>query len=373
VVLAASTGPDLSGRSFNRILIVKPSSLGDVLHALPVLHGLRRRFPEARIDWLVAPPFAAILEDVEGLDEAVLFDRQRYSRVGRSPRVTQSFGEFLSDLRGRRYDLVIDLQGLLRTGFMAWASGARVRIGFAGAREGAWMFYTHRMRIADEDAHAVDRNYAVAELLGFEDVEIEIAISLPGALTEEAARLVDPNGARGACGGGASRIVAVVPGARWETKRWGAEKFSQTIDALQEAAEVRCVLLGSADEVDLCGRIARACKNAPVDLAGRTSVRLLAAAIGLADAVLCHDSAAMHLAVALGRPLVCLVGPTSPGRTGPYGRPDDVVRLDLECAPCYLRRLSQCRHEHKCMEGLGVDVVVEAVERSLGAVTGSRA
>ena len=126
---------------------------------------------------------------------------------------------------------------------------------------------------------------------------------------------------------------------------------------------VRALLLGSPDEVSLCERIAAACESAPVNLAGRTSFRQLATVLSLTDLVLCHDSAAMHLAVALKRPLVCLIGPTNPRRTGPYRRIDDVVRLKLDCAPCYLRRLSQCRFDHRCMQELGVDMVVGAVEK----------
>ena len=159
--------------------------------------------------------------------------------------------------------------------------------------------------------------------------------------------------------------MAVVPGARWETKVWASARFSDAIDRLQTGGDARCVLLGGPDEVDRCSTIARACRTEPANLAGRTSIRQLAAVIGLADAVLCHDSGAMHLAVALERPLVCLVGPTNPDRTGPYRRPADVVRLKLDCAPCYLRRLSQCRRDHRCMRGLDVATVVAAVRAAL--------
>ncbi|MHC4696972.1 MAG: glycosyltransferase family 9 protein, partial [Planctomycetota bacterium] len=148
-----------------------------------------------------------------------------------------------------------------------------------------------------------------------------------------------------------------------ETKVWPPERFAETIDALHSRSDVRCVLLGGPDDVSLCERIARACRSEPISLAGRTDVRQLAAVVGLADVVLCHDSAAMHLAVALRRPLVCLIGPTNPRRTGPYGRPGDVVSLELDCAPCYLRRLSQCPHNHRCMRELGSDKVVSALER----------
>ena len=107
-------------------------------------------------------------------------------------------------------------------------------------------------------------------------------------------------------------------------------------------------------------------RRAPINLAGRTSLRQLAAVLALAELVLCHDSAAMHLAVALERPLVCLIGPTNPLRTGPYRRSEDVVQLKLDCAPCYLRRLQECPHDHRCMKELDVTTVVAAASVRLG-------
>jgi lipopolysaccharide heptosyltransferase I len=358
---------DLSHQSFTRILLVKPSSLGDVVHALPVLHGLRVRYPQAKIDWLIATTFAPLLEGHEELDELILFDRRRFASVGRSPRVTGEFLQFVRDLKARRYDLVIDLQGLFRAGFLTWMSGARVRIGFRSAREGAWIFYTHQIR-TDDDMHAVDRNYGVAGLLGFADVPVQFNLSLPDAASVQARRLLPEVGLHGG-----QRLIAVAPGGRWETKVWRPERFTEVIDRLQEDGKARCLLVGGPDEVRLCGRIAAPCRTPPVNLAGRTSLPQLAAVIGLADLVICHDSAVSHLAVALKRPLVCLVGPTNPNRTGPYRRIEDVVQLRLDCMPCYQRRLQQCRYDHRCMKDLGVDKVVAAAEWSLGQPAGSLA
>lgn len=344
--------------------MIKPSSLGDVVHALPVLHGLRARYPAAKIDWLIGSAFAPLLEGHGELDDLILFDRTRYGRVGRSLQVTRQFATFLHDLRARRYDLVIDLQGLFRTGFLTWASGARVRIGFRDTREGAWVFYTDYVGTGsrDPDQHAVDRNYDVARLLGFQDVRIRFDLSLTESDRAEALSLIRQAGLPDGRG-----VLAVVPGARWETKVWLPARFAEVIDTLHGERGLRSMLLGGPDEVGLCHRIADASRSGPVNLAGRTTVRQLAGVIGLADVVLCHDSAAMHLAVALDRPLVCVIGPTNPHRTGPYRRLGDVVRLKLDCAPCYLRRLSQCRNNHRCMRDIETVRVVSALQ---GAITG---
>ena len=357
---SALSESDLRSREFQRILLVKPSSLGDVVHALPVLHGLRRRYPNARIDWLISSSLAPLLEGHPDLNELVLFDRRRYGRMAYSPMAAADFVRFIHRLRLTRYDLVIDLQGLFRTGFLTRAGGAPFRVGFANAREGAAHFYSHRLPSDDPDAHAVDRNYSVARLLGFEDVPIEFHIPLSDDNRGSAERLL-----RQAARSDRERLVAVVPGARWETKVWLPQRFAATIDELQTGHDVRCVLLGGPDETARCAQIADLCRNTPLNLAGQTSLRTLVAVLAKADAVLCHDSGAMHVAVALGRPVVCLVGPTNPSRTGPYRRPHDVVRLDLDCAPCYLRKLSQCRFDHRCMKELAVTPVVSAVRRVL--------
>lgn len=350
----------MNEREFQRILLIKPSSLGDIVHALPVLRGLRHRYPNAVIHWLVNDSFAALLEGHPDIDELVVFDRRRFSRVGRSWRVTREFMAFVTQIRNRRYDLVVDLQGLFRTGFLAWASGAPVRIGFREAREGAWLFYNRRLPRAEGDVHAVDRNYAVAGVLGFSDLPVSFGLHLADDDRRSVEGLLSEHGHTNQ-----QPLVAIVPGARWETKMWHPQRFAATIDALEQADHVRCVLLGGPDEEPLCRRITEDCRTTPINLAGRTSIRQLAAVIATVDAVVCQDSAAMHLAVAFGKPLVCLVGPTNPHRTGPYGRLDDVMRSGPDCAPCYLRDLSQCGHDHRCMTEISADSVVSAVRRLL--------
>ncbi len=356
----------LAKRRFDRILLVKPSSLGDVIHALPVLHGLRGRYPAAKIDWLVAGAFAPLIRSHPDLSEAVIFDRARYGGLWRSPRVAGEFISFLGELRRRRYELVIDLQGLFRSGFLSWATRAPVRLGFAEAREGAGAFYTHRLPQQPPDRHAVDRNRAVGDVLGFSPCPTTFDLALPPECREQADVLL---GESVSCGRADGPLVAVVPGARWETKVWLPERFAAVADRLAQAVGARVVLLGSAAERDLCAGIAEACRHRPASLAGRTSLLQMAAVIARSDLVVCHDSAAVHLAVALERPALCLTGPTNPSRTGPYRRADDVLRLDLACSPCYLRRLSQCRHSHACMRDLTVDMVAD---RALAALAAGR-
>ncbi len=334
-----------------RILLIKPSSLGDIIHALPVLYALRDQYRDAKIDWLVNDGFASMIRDLPAIDNVILFERKRYSKIGRNWEATTGFLRFLKELRARNYDLVIDLQGLFRSGFMAFATGARERVGFAGAREGAGFFYNHRVPDASCDVHAVDRNLSLVTALGCPDGDARFDLALVDAELDIAKRLLDGVGIQHD-----ERFVAVLPGARWETKRWAPERFVELIDLLDRDG-VRCLLLGGPDERDLCRQIADGASTSTSNLAGRTSLRELAAVLNHAAAVLTHDSGPMHIADALGRPLVAICGPTNPARTGPYHQRSGVVQTDLPCVPCYLKSLRQCPYDHECMRTIGVATV----------------
>lgn len=352
----------LAHRQFHRILLIKPSSLGDLVHAMPVLHGLRCRYPQARIDWLAGTAFAPLVEGHPDVCEVLRFDRRRYGRMLRDPRIAVEFAAFCRRLHRRRYDLVVDLQGLFRSGLLALATGASVRIGFAAARELAWVFYTHRIEVSGPQTHAVDRNYATARLLGFADVPITFDL----AVTQAERQRVDQILAGADLAYGAP-FAAILPGARWETKRWPEDRFTEVVEGLAERQALASVLLAGPDEADICDRIQAQCRCSVTNLAGKTALRELTAILERAAIVICHDSAPMHLAAALGRPLVCLLGPTNPARTGPYSKGARILQADLPCVPCYLRRLSQCRRDHACMTSLEVDNVLEAAAAALTA------
>jgi len=350
---------NLVQRDFRRILLIKPSSLGDVIHALPVLHALRLRFPSARIDWLINKSLASLLEGHPKLSNVIPFDRGRFGKMLTHRGAMGDFWRLIRSLRGAEYDLAIDLQGLFRTGFLGWAGGAEVRIGFREAREGAKHFYTDLIGTPDADEHAADRNFRAAEMLGCPRGVLQFDLALRNEDRFAAADLLKPFGISQI-----SRFAVVLPGARWETKRWPAERFTQLIDEI-ESLDTRCVLLGSQDESDVCVRIRNDCRKAPVDLTGRTPLRVMAAIIERAEVVICHDSGPMHIAAALNRPLVCISGPTNPRRTGPYRRINDVVRLEIPCSPCYLKKLSQCPHNHRCMRELESGVVLDSLGKRL--------
>jgi lipopolysaccharide heptosyltransferase I len=373
---------DLTLSRFERILLIKPSALGDVVHTLPVLVKLRARYPEARIDWLITPENADLVRHHPDLSNTILFPRKAYSHFGRDWSATVGLFRLLSTIRGNRYDLVIDLHGQLRSAVFTLVSGAPVRIGFdrprvrteaegarrlpgafsqqhgwTGAREGAWIAYTHRIPIPTLDVHAVDRYLWLAPMLGFDDRPPNFAIHLAPQVTRSVEELLRSHGL------GGKPLAVLVPGTIWETKHWTVAGFAQVGRHLLKSGH-EVVIAGTNRDRPRGQAIVAACPGAH-DLCGQTTVAGLVALIQRAAMCVTNDSGSMHVAVAVGSPVVSVFGPTNPVWIGPYGRPHAVVRADVPCAPCYLRKLRNCPNNHDCMQEVTAAMVIKRVERVL--------
>src|SRR5688572_11226481 len=173
-----------------RILIIKPSAIGDVVHALPVLNLIRRKWPAAHVSWLVTPACAGLVEGHPQVDQVIRFERRELGRGWRSPRAAVELVRFMRELGRGKFDLVIDLQGLFRSGWLAGATRAPVRVGMAAAREGAWLFYTHRVATGSKEQHAIERYLTVAEAVGCERGPVEFVFAVDDGDREHVARLV---------------------------------------------------------------------------------------------------------------------------------------------------------------------------------------
>ena len=358
----------LADRPFRRILIIKPSSIGDVIHALPMLRALRLHWPDAHLAWLISPGCADIIRHNRLLDELVPFDRAQYGRIATSWSAARDFLTFLRELRRKRFDLVVDAQGLFRSGFLSWATGAGARLGFNTAREFAWIFHTHHAPDTMK-LHAVDRMMAMLTRHGIPDTGRDFTVELSAEADRGARALLAEAGLAPP-----ARFAAVVPGARWQTKRWAWEKYAQLVDAAAKRLDLPGVLLGSPDERAVCQRVRDSADSRPANLAGRTDLLTAGAILKRASVVVCNDSgASMHLAAALHRPLVAVFGPTNPRRTGPYGAMAGVVSAGAPCAPCYLRSIDHCRHGMACMKGVSVNEVLERVRQAIARIDGADA
>jgi lipopolysaccharide heptosyltransferase I len=329
-----------------RVLIIKPSAIGDIVHAIPAVARIRRRWPKAHISWLAGTAYASLLENHPMIDEVIHFRRYRWGRRWYIPEVQWELAQFFKDLRRREFDLAIDFQGLFRSAAVALATGAPRRVGFANAREGAAFFYTERVECSAEQEHAVDRNLKLAASVGAAAGPIEFPLAVDEKDRELIARLVPPD----------VKFALLLPGTNWETKRWPVEHFAELAGPLGKEFGLATVVAGSARDAELSRRI-----PAQFDLTGKTNLRQTVALLQRAELVIANDSGPMHLAAALGKPLVTLFGPTSARRTGPYGRMDSVIRIDLPCSPCYSRK---CIHQ-SCLRWLETGVVLKSIKKQL--------
>jgi lipopolysaccharide heptosyltransferase I len=313
-----------------RIALIKPSALGDIVHSLPVLHALRVRFPDAHLTWVVNRSFESLLRGHPETDAIIPFDR----RAG-----LRNAPAFARILMHARFDLVVDLQGLLRTGLMTAATRASRRIGLSSAREGAAWFYTDVIRVPSvESMHAVDRYWLVAEAIG------------AGGLPKVFRLPADPEAdtwASNALQSLPRPWFVVSPGSRWTTKRWPVDHFSSLLRRALHSSGGSIVLIGSSDESVLTQSIASLFQPAVLDLAGKTSLPQLTALLRKADVVLANDSGPLHLAAALGRPVVAPYTCTTIARHGPYGQ-SGATETKVWCRGSYRKRCDRL----ECMSEL---------------------
>ncbi len=317
-----------------RVLIVKPSALGDIVTALPVLHGLRRTFPDVEIDWIARDIYAPLLADQPGLRRVVTYDRKLLGSFWKPGAGRAHLRELKGTLREAEYDWAIDLQGLFRSAMFVRWTRATVRAGFRDARELAPLFYTHRIE-APVDQHTVDRNIQVARALGVDAQPTDLKLIVSEEARARADRLLDENALP------REGFLAIVPPTRWETKKYPVRRWRAMLSELPGDLPV-AVLGHTGSEQELCSRVAEGFPSA-VNLAGQTDLPSLAAVLASADAVVCCDSAAKFIAQAVGTPPVVLIGPTIAGRTGHYPKsPAGGVSMsaDLPCRHCLKKHCS---------------------------------
>lgn len=332
-----------------RICIVKPSALGDVVNAFYALSALRALWPGATITWVVNRNLRALVDGHPQIDEVIAYDR---ARAGMSPKGIGVFGRFLGELSRGRFDLAIDLQGLLRSGLMTAATAAPARVGLADAREGATWFYTHRVVPpgSRDESHAVDRLLAVAAAFGAD-------VSRPNAVVTVTE--ADRAWAREALAGVSRPRLGLNLGARWETKRWPPAHFAEVARRVVEARGAGLFALGAVEDRPWVAELAARLDPIPVlDLSGRSSLTQLAALAEQADLVLSNDTGPLHLAATAGARVVGVYTCTTPALNGPYGPDAAAVETRVGCAGSYQ---VACPYRLECMTELSPDRVLPVV------------
>jgi heptosyltransferase-1/heptosyltransferase-2 len=341
-----------------KILILKPSSLGDVIHALPVVRLLRSHWPQSAIYWWLDVNLIPLLEHDPDLAGIFAFQRKRWAAPHRWPEIVSS----IAIMRKHHFDIAIDLQGLARSGMFAWLAGAQLTVGLdnirEGTREGARALYDITPPRAGAKTHAVDRCLSVLPLLNVPvHWNFQWLPRRPAALESVRQKWAPEHEA--------VRWVVLLPGGRWNNKRWPVQYFVELARRLREIPALRLVIMGSKDEHPLGETIAAAVPEVCLNLAGATTLDEMIEWIRLSRLVISNDTGPMHVAAAIGRPVIAIFGPTNPLNTGPYGQLQNVMQTTrLPCVPCLK---SSCAYWEKlaCLHAITPAAVFEKAREAL--------
>ncbi|MDZ4741958.1 MAG: glycosyltransferase family 9 protein [Verrucomicrobiota bacterium] len=291
-----------------KILIIKPSSFGDIIHALPLVDSLKKNLPSAHIHWLTNTVYSSFLRHCPLVDRTLDFDRKKASPF-RNPALFTKF--LFRTIPFEEYDLVIDIQCLLRSGLFTWASRGKRKLGLQDGREGCKLFYQDIVRWSPGKMHAIDRYLKVIDHLGLKQMPVEYPLKLtPGIPDKLLGKLP-------------GEFIVMNPFSRGDYKRWRLSGFAAVI---KQMPDVKFVLIG--EESSLRESLSLESPNV-TNVVGQTGLIELAKIIQAGKLLLTNDSGPMHLAVALGKPLIALFGASDPVLTGPYGYPpESVIRFE---------------------------------------------
>lgn len=336
-----------------KILIVKPSSLGDIIHALPFISALEELYPDAEISWVVNPLYKDLLIYNKNIKNIMLFDRNAWKKSFVDG--CKKFYHLIKELRQEKFDLVIDLQGLLRSALITFLSASKDRIVVDNTREGAALFYKKKMGSNAKDIHAVERIMSVAQDMGWKKRNLglnDFAISVPDEVEQKIDKFV----------GCEKRLIIVNPFTRWESKKWSKESYVSLIKELISKGFLVAVTGAPSDQKE--GKIIVDEVDNPylLDCVGKTSLIELVAILKKAEFMVSSDSGPVHLANALGIKTVTLFGSTSPLRTAAYLDGNVVVSVNASCSPCLKKECPLAENKNHCMNDISVERILENIK-----------
>lgn len=313
-------------------LIIRLSSLGDIIHTLPAFSSLRKNFPQAKISWIVGKKGKEILDFVPGIDEVIVFPEKGWRKRIRN-----------------KNSIALDFQGLVKSGFMALLSGARKRIGFhrKNLKEPlASFFYTERLEELSEGIHVISKNLKLLSKLGIKDERYEFPLQLDEKIRDEVREKLRKIGYENK-----NKLIIHNIGGAWETKRWFTEKWIALIERMKKEELFPLLLWGNEEERKLAEEVS---EKANIPVAPFLSVKEVMALIKESSLLVSGDTFALQAACAFSVPVVAIFGPTNPRRNGPFNPRDKVAFARLDCAPCYKRT---CSTGLKCLERISAEEV----------------
>lgn len=334
--------------NYQNILIIKLSAIGDVIHALPVASALKKYNPNSKITWIVEPPAYDLLINNPYIDEIIVFDKKKYKSITGLIKYGLALAR---KLRGHKFDLVLDLQGLFKSGAIAFLSGATKKLVYCNARELSNLI-GYKVDGRYSEGHVVDRYLDVVRYLGVNIDKPYFEINI----THQEAAKTDAIAAKSGLDL-TNPYVVLAPGTNWPNKCWPTSHFAVLADKLFDEGIIPVIIGGPKDAV-LYKEIAAKTQIPPVDLVGKTNLKELAYIIKQARAFIGGDTGPMHLAAAVNTPVIAMFGPTDPKRNGPYGDNHKVLVTPWECRGCWKRK---CYKNIECLESISPDTVYEAL------------
>lgn len=355
-----------------RILIIRLSALGDILHALPVLAAIRRARPNAHMGWIVQDGGADLLQGHPMLDRVHVIPRRAMKKMGIGEKLG-TLRRLRSELRAEQYEIAIDLQGLAKSAIWGWLSGAPVRVGFAGedARELSGLMYNRAVSPPHEARHVIQKNLSLLRALEIHDSQVEFPIHFSDATRIRAREIW------GELDSGAPRVM-INPGAGWVTKQWTAARYGELAGQLFKDHGARVVIAWGPGEEPLVREALAAVGTGVLDFTARavpsapgvyalpaTSFVELGAAIAQSHLFVAGDTGPLHFAAALGVPTLAIFGASDPARNGPWGERTRVIQLsDPKCIPCWKTKCTWSE-PLACLKGIHVGEVSKLCDELL--------
>ncbi|HLK59626.1 MAG TPA: glycosyltransferase family 9 protein [Chthonomonadaceae bacterium] len=360
--------PDL--HKVRRLAIIRLSSIGDVTHALPLSAALGEAFPNLELTWIVEEMSADIVTGNPYLQEVLVIPRTRWKQGRwRSLQVWREYAAFLAGIRRRKFDVTLDLQGYAKSALLALASGAKHRYGWWRLRDGANLVSRSLPR-REQSVHRVDWFLDVARAFGAEPGRVRFPLHVPAEAQERAITLLDAGGIAPE-----TPFAVLNPAVGNETRRWGAARYAELAVGLAREFGLPSVLIGSGKDMALNEEVRTLAQQGdgwpapvamPLNLAGQTNLKELAAVLERCAVHVCGDTGSAHIAAALERPVVALYGPTDPAMAGPWGQSENVLARREFCTPeCNVRKCMVDARVARCLSEITVRDVLEKVGKNL--------
>jgi len=342
-----------------RFLIIRLSSIGDVLHCTPVARTLKTAQPDSHITWVVGVVPSDLLIANPYIDEIYVWPRERFEqhlRRGEFSSAWKLWKKLCQDLQERNFDIVLDIHGQFLSGMVAAASKAPRRIGMSHTRELNSLFMNEIAPHSPLDVHVIKQYLRILQPLGITSSDYSMTLHLPAESITFADTFLSNHGVNPQ-----DTIIALNPGTTWQTKNWPTEYYATAIRALQPNGHI--LLCGGPADQALGESIIHDSGIPLINAIHQTSLLQLAALISRSTVLVTGDTGPLHMAIALGIPTVSMFGPTDPKRFGPLTPEHVVLEEQIDCRPCHKML---CPRKHlNCMYSLSPDKVITAVQMLL--------